>query len=80
MSTISQIAAGPWLEYSMYTLENRAIPSMIDGLKPGEVADIVIDPAQRFQRMAGFGRRCGGGQIGHFALKVILVTAACSGP
>lgn len=24
-------------------------------LKPGEVADIVIDPAQRFQRMAGFG-------------------------
>lgn len=34
MSSISQIAAGPWLEYSMYTLENRAIPSMIDGLKP----------------------------------------------
>lgn len=34
MSTISEVATGPWLEYSMYTLENRAIPSMIDGLKP----------------------------------------------
>lgn len=31
---ISQVAKNEWLEFAMYTVESRAIPSMIDGLKP----------------------------------------------
>lgn len=31
---ISQVAANEWLDFAMYTVEARAIPSMIDGMKP----------------------------------------------
>lgn len=31
---ISQVARNEWLDFAMYTVENRAIPNMIDGLKP----------------------------------------------
>lgn len=31
---ISQVAKNEWLSFAMYTVESRAIPNMIDGLKP----------------------------------------------
>jgi len=31
---ISQVASNEWLSFAMYTVESRAIPNMIDGLKP----------------------------------------------
>jgi len=31
---ISQVASNEWLSFAMYTVEARAIPNMIDGLKP----------------------------------------------
>jgi len=31
---ISQVARNEWLEFAMYTVESRAIPNMIDGMKP----------------------------------------------
>lgn len=31
---ISQVAANEWKSFAMYTVESRAIPNMIDGLKP----------------------------------------------
>lgn len=31
---ISQVAENEWKSFALYTLENRAIPNMIDGLKP----------------------------------------------
>jgi len=31
---ISKVAANEWLSFAMYTVESRAIPNMIDGLKP----------------------------------------------
>ena len=31
---ISNIAANEWREFAMYTVESRAIPNMIDGMKP----------------------------------------------
>lgn len=31
---ISKVAANEWLGFAMYTVESRAIPNMIDGLKP----------------------------------------------
>lgn len=31
---ISQVARNEWLSFAMYTVESRAIPNMIDGLKP----------------------------------------------
>jgi DNA gyrase/topoisomerase IV subunit A len=31
---ISQVAKNEWLDFAMYTVESRAIPNMIDGLKP----------------------------------------------
>ena len=31
---ISQVASREWKSFAMYTVENRAIPNMIDGLKP----------------------------------------------
>ena len=31
---LSTIAKTKWLEHAIYTLEQRAIPSMVDGLKP----------------------------------------------
>ena len=31
---ISKVAANEWLDFAMYTVESRAIPNMIDGLKP----------------------------------------------
>ena len=35
-TTLSELAARDWKEYAIYTLEERAIPSMIDGLKPSQ--------------------------------------------
>lgn len=32
--TLSQYASGEWRDFSLYTIEERAIPSMIDGFKP----------------------------------------------
>lgn len=34
--TLSEFADGPWREFSIYTIENRAIPSLIDGFKPSQ--------------------------------------------
>jgi DNA gyrase/topoisomerase IV subunit A len=34
--TLSQIAKQYWREYALYTLEDRAIPSIVDGLKPSQ--------------------------------------------
>lgn len=34
--TLTEIANTSWKEYSLYTLEERALPSMIDGLKPSQ--------------------------------------------
>ncbi|MND21069.1 DNA gyrase subunit A [compost metagenome] len=34
--TLNQFADGPWREFSIYTIENRAIPSMVDGFKPSQ--------------------------------------------
>jgi len=31
---ISNVARSEWLDFAMYTLESRAIPNMIDGMKP----------------------------------------------
>jgi len=31
---ISEVAKNEWLDFAMYTVESRAIPNMIDGLKP----------------------------------------------
>lgn len=31
---ISKVASNEWLSFAMYTVESRAIPNMIDGLKP----------------------------------------------
>jgi len=31
---ISKVAQNEWLDFAMYTVESRAIPNMIDGLKP----------------------------------------------
>jgi len=31
---ISRVASNEWLSFAMYTVESRAIPNMIDGLKP----------------------------------------------
>ena len=31
---ISKVAANEWKAFAMYTVESRAIPNMIDGLKP----------------------------------------------
>ena len=31
---ISKVARNEWLDFAMYTVESRAIPNMIDGLKP----------------------------------------------
>ena len=31
---ISSVAANEWKSFAMYTVESRAIPNMIDGLKP----------------------------------------------
>ena len=31
---ISYVAKNEWLSFAMYTVESRAIPNMIDGLKP----------------------------------------------
>ena len=31
---ISNVAKNEWLDFAMYTVESRAIPNMIDGLKP----------------------------------------------
>ena len=31
---ISKVAANEWKSFAMYTVESRAIPNMIDGLKP----------------------------------------------
>jgi DNA topoisomerase-2 len=31
---ISKVAHNEWLEFAMYTVESRAIPNMIDGMKP----------------------------------------------
>lgn len=31
---ISQVAHNEWLDFAMYTVESRAIPNMIDGMKP----------------------------------------------
>ena len=31
---ISSVAKNEWLSFAMYTVESRAIPNMIDGLKP----------------------------------------------
>ena len=31
---ISKVAKNEWLDFAMYTVESRAIPNMIDGLKP----------------------------------------------
>lgn len=31
---ISKVAANEWLDFAMYTVEARAIPNMIDGMKP----------------------------------------------
>lgn len=33
---ISDVAKNEWREFAMYTIESRAIPSMIDGLKPSQ--------------------------------------------
>lgn len=32
--TVSQIAQNEWKDFAMYTVESRAIPNMIDGMKP----------------------------------------------
>lgn len=34
--TLSEFAKGPWREFSLYTITERAIPSLIDGLKPSQ--------------------------------------------
>lgn len=34
--TMSDVANNEWREFAMYTIESRAIPSMIDGLKPSQ--------------------------------------------
>lgn len=34
--TLTEIANSSWKEYALYTLEERALPSMIDGLKPSQ--------------------------------------------
>ena len=31
---ISKVASNEWKSFAMYTVESRAIPNMIDGLKP----------------------------------------------
>lgn len=31
---ISKVASNEWLDFAMYTVESRAIPNMIDGMKP----------------------------------------------
>jgi DNA topoisomerase-2 len=35
-TTLSQFAAGPWRDFSLYTISERAIPSLIDGFKPSQ--------------------------------------------
>lgn len=32
--TLSEFAQGPWRDFSLYTISERAIPSLIDGFKP----------------------------------------------
>ena len=32
--SVEEIARGPWRDFALYTVENRAIPNMVDGLKP----------------------------------------------
>lgn len=34
--SLSEVANNEWREFAMYTVESRAIPSMIDGLKPSQ--------------------------------------------
>jgi DNA gyrase/topoisomerase IV subunit A len=31
---VSKLAANEWKDFALYTVENRAIPNMVDGLKP----------------------------------------------
>ena len=38
---ISAVAKNEWLSFAMYTVESRAIPNMIDGLKISSLTSIL---------------------------------------
>lgn len=53
--TLSDIANNEWRDFAMYTIENRAIPSMIDGLKPSQrfyLYSSLINSAKEFKKVS----------------------------
>ena len=57
---LSDIINTEGLEYAMYTIENRAIPSMIDGLKPVQrffLYSALQTAKDKFNKVASIGGR-----------------------
>lgn len=53
--TLSDIANNEWREFAMYTIEGRAIPSMIDGLKPSQrfyLYSSLVNSAKEFKKVS----------------------------
>ena len=55
--SLSQLASVEWLEYAMYTVENRAIPNMIDGLKSSQRFYLYssLKSGRSFEKVSGVG-------------------------
>jgi len=52
---ISQVAANEWLSFAKYTVESRAIPNMIDGLKPVQrfyLYSSIINSKREFKKVS----------------------------
>lgn len=53
--SLSDIANNEWREFAMYTIESRAIPSMIDGLKPSQrfyLYSSLVNSSKEFKKVS----------------------------
>jgi DNA gyrase/topoisomerase IV subunit A len=52
---LSEVANNEWREFAMYTIESRAIPSMIDGLKPSQrfyLYSSLVNSSKEFKKVS----------------------------
>lgn len=52
---LSDVANNEWREFAMYTIESRAIPSMIDGLKPSQrfyLYSSLVNSSKEFKKVS----------------------------
>jgi DNA gyrase/topoisomerase IV subunit A len=55
---LSQLAGNEWLEFAIYTVENRAIPNVIDGLKSSQrfyLYSSLQSQGRNFEKVSGVG-------------------------